>query len=283
MFSAGDALHAGAEVRVEGRRSWSRSCGPTASCQRTRRLSTPQLPLVRLREEAVGRTAEVDAHRRRDGGAARVDGQRLRVAGAAHRPRLVAGGHRCPRQRPAAGAGLEAAVGHEAVVIGVAEGLEGLGRRRRRARRLRGGGHDEDRDGAQQGGEPGAQPSRSKYIRQVRDPLVHVNPRSARVRLVGRQLSRVLETTVADKSQFGALTTPPIAVWPPAGRSFDGGLPPFGGADPPFGACYAAWRPPRTASRNVSKSSSMSALFSTTAWAPAALAWPSRPGSAVAV
>ena len=59
--------------------------------------------------------------------------------------------------------------------------------------------------GAQQGGEPGAQPSRSKYIRQVRDLLVHVNPRSARVRLVGRQLSRVLETTVADKSRFGVL------------------------------------------------------------------------------
>ena len=58
---------------------------------------------------------------------------------------------------------------------------------------------------AQQGREPGAQPSRSKYIRQIRDPLVHVDPRSARVRLIGRQLSRVLETTVADMSRFGLL------------------------------------------------------------------------------
>ena len=100
---------------------------------------------------------------------------------------------------------LEAGVGHEAVVVGVAEGLEGLGRRRRLARRLCGGGNDEDGSDAQQGRQPGAQPSRSKYIRQIRDPLVHVDPRSARVRLIGRQLSRVLETTVADMSRFGLL------------------------------------------------------------------------------
>src|SRR4051812_42293577 len=91
-----------------------------------------------LGEEPERGVIGAHAELRRDHTAGRGDGERLRVRGATHLVRLVAGHDRRAGERPSAGAGLEGAVRDQAVVRAVTEGVEGLGDRRGRAGRLRG-------------------------------------------------------------------------------------------------------------------------------------------------
>ena len=261
----------------------SRSCGPPLSCQRTLEVEHAPAAARALREEAVGRTAEVDAHRRRDGDAGRVDGQRLGVAGAADRPRLVAGGHRCAatatsrrrRSRSRRWARGCSRCCRRRPGRPWSSASSGTRPARRRARRRRA-------TALSTAVSPASQPSGSKYIWQVKDLLV----RSTRARAGVAWWSAAGPCPGEPRWRQETLRRPdnrPIAgrrrSWTVVRRRISA----VRRRITPFGARYAAWRPPRAARRRASKSWSMSALFSITAYAPAALAWPSRPESAVAV
>ena len=101
---------------------------PLLSFQRSLTARLPHVPLVRFAKKRKVGQGDVDAHDRRDRSAGRIDGQGTwrRCRRALSRTRCPAF-TRCAAQRPSIGAGLEAAIGHQAVVVGVAEGLEGLG------------------------------------------------------------------------------------------------------------------------------------------------------------